>query len=329
MKTETILLALESAPDGSPPREFRIFPKGKFKTKKGTFTFDEKSAATVMAEYLEHGVDKHIDYCHAVFDKNASVFDKVSACWYGLDLRDGELWGANARWTPPGGQRVTNLEFRYLSPTFTVDETGRVLELLNVALTNMPATVNQRPLVAASADFSAEGMHMVNTIAVALGMSPDAPESEVLTRLSRDREVVGELVKLSGNADPKAAIAVVLGWKAGSEQLEKTQARLTTLEAEASKRDVALAVDAGERAGKITAATRDYWLGKSATEVTAYCAVAPVVQRLGRVATEEKQPIAATSLDVPTADVLTRLGMTAEEYVETERSALERGLLAF
>lgn len=135
----------------APPSEFRIFSAGQVSTSKGDFVFDAAAAAAVMAEYTKHGVDLMIDYDHASL---ASVtLDPAqtgkAAGWFNLELRGGELWAVNVRWTQSAASALSQKEWRFMSPAFSVDG-DRIVSVLNVAITNMPATRNLQPLMAAS-----------------------------------------------------------------------------------------------------------------------------------------------------------------------------------
>jgi hypothetical protein len=137
----------------APPSEFRIFTAGAVDTVKGTFVFDDVAAAAVMAEYEKHGIDLMIDYDHASLGTGMSPDPAQAgkaAGWFNLQLRNGELWAVNVRWTPPAAEALSRKEWRFMSPAFTTDESGRVTSLLNVAITNLPATRNLQPLMAAS-----------------------------------------------------------------------------------------------------------------------------------------------------------------------------------
>ncbi len=146
---------LSIAVDGdSPPTEFRIFTAGTVDTVKGEFLFDQKAAKLVLAEYKAHGIDLMIDYAHASLDAEQAVDPSLSgkaAGWFNLELRNGELWAVNVRWTPPAAEALQRKEWRFMSPAFQTDKNGRITCLLNVAITNLPATRRLEPLVAASA----------------------------------------------------------------------------------------------------------------------------------------------------------------------------------
>ena len=135
----------------TPPTEFRIFASGPIDTTKGSFTFDEASAAAVMADYTAHGIDLMIDYDHASLSPMPvdPALSARAAGWFKLAVRNGELWAVDVRWTDPAKAALTAKEWRFMSPAFTTDDAGRVTSLLNVALTNMPATRQLDPLMAA------------------------------------------------------------------------------------------------------------------------------------------------------------------------------------
>lgn len=145
-----MIVRLNSIDIGSGVSEFRLFRAGANETTKGTFTFDAKAAKSVMAEYQKHGVDIMIDLEHLSLDTESSSYDPDAVGWCKLELRGGELWAVNVKWTPDGQRRLSDKRQRYISPAFATDEKGRVTRILNVALTALPATDEAMELVAAS-----------------------------------------------------------------------------------------------------------------------------------------------------------------------------------
>ncbi len=139
------LEALEVGP--GPPTEFRIFPFGEIDTTKGRFLFDEEAARRVMEAWRDYGNRLPIDYEHQTVDPvtNGPV---PAAGWFDLEVREDGLWAVNVEWTPKARELLANREYRYFSPTFRVDEGRRIIELINVALVNLPATKRMTPLVA-------------------------------------------------------------------------------------------------------------------------------------------------------------------------------------
>ncbi len=203
-----------------PPTEFRIFTAGTVETTKGTFVFDEASAASVMAEYQTHGIDLMIDYDHASL---ASVtLDPAqagkAAGWFNLEVRGGELWAVNVRWTPPAADALRRKEWRFMSPAFGTDDQGRVTDLLNVAITNLPATRKLQPLMAANmkpenvmaalealiaGDTEACAELLKGIIAEAAGAAAPAPAEEPAAEPAPDA-AASEQAAVDPAADPAA-----------------------------------------------------------------------------------------------------------------------------
>lgn len=150
-RTALATVALTIAFSGAPPSEFRIFAAGENTTQKGTYLFDDQAARDVMAAFEAHGADLMIDLEHlSIEDPETSAnFDPDARGWCRLEVRGGELWAAGVTWTPDGHTRLSEKRQRYISPVFSVDAAGRVVRVLNIAITAMPATDNLEPLVAA------------------------------------------------------------------------------------------------------------------------------------------------------------------------------------
>lgn len=137
-------------PEGK-PSEFRIWRAGVNPTRNGyDVLFDAQAAEQVMAAYAEHGVEMMIDLEHlSMEDVARSVnFDPDARGWCKLEVRDGELWAVDVRWTPDGERRLSERTQRYVSPTFYLDEEGRPTRVVNIALVAMPATDGAVPLAA-------------------------------------------------------------------------------------------------------------------------------------------------------------------------------------
>lgn len=136
----------------APPTEIRVFKKGQVATTKGTFLFDDKAGVSVMKAWKSYGNDLCFDYEHYSVNGD-SPGDGKAAGWFKLELRDDGLYAVDIKWTDQAAAQIAKAEWRYFSPTFDFDKkSGRILELVNVALTNIPATKNLPALVAAQKD---------------------------------------------------------------------------------------------------------------------------------------------------------------------------------
>jgi hypothetical protein len=143
-------LSIRSTSD-APPTEFRIFAAGMNRTSNGDGLFDEQAARDVMARFQTHGVDVMIDLEHLSLDDEGPNFDPDARGWCRLEVRNGELWATNVKWTADGEARLREKRQRYISPVFEYEKaTRRITNVLNIAITAMPATHKIAPLVAAS-----------------------------------------------------------------------------------------------------------------------------------------------------------------------------------
>ena len=130
-----------------PPTEFRLFPLGEIETTKGLFLLTMDDATACIERHRAYGNDLSIDYGHGVFNEHEGP--QMAAGWIrDLELRPDGLWAAGVTWTERAAAMIRAREQRYFSPAFVADEDGHVTEILNVALTLMPATHNLIPLVA-------------------------------------------------------------------------------------------------------------------------------------------------------------------------------------
>lgn len=137
------------------PAEFRLFTKGWNATENGKYLFDDAAAKSVMSHAGKWGNDFAIDLEHGMIEVEAGAPDPTARDargWCNLELRsDGSLWATNVRWTSDGAARLSEKRQRYISPAFEADtKTKRVLRLINVAITAIPATHKTPALVAAN-----------------------------------------------------------------------------------------------------------------------------------------------------------------------------------
>ena len=133
-----------------PPSEFVIFALGTISTSKGDFVFDDTAADRVMRAFQAHGADRlPIDFDHGMLAAIKTPETSVAAGWFAPAIIDNKLMATRVEWTERAAAMLRSREFRFLSPAFNYDrKTGQITQLLNVALTNLPATRDADPLVA-------------------------------------------------------------------------------------------------------------------------------------------------------------------------------------
>ena len=166
------VVAFEPAAEGQKriaPSEFRLFSYGVNATMKGDFVFDERSAESTMAMYAKQGVPYMGDYEHMSLVRPpikapASITEFVPQIRTDSTGKP-ELWATNVHWTDDAKAEVEAGHYRLYSPAFMPDRDAdgnptpdnHIDYLINVSLTNLPATYGLQPLVAASAAQTSEG----------------------------------------------------------------------------------------------------------------------------------------------------------------------------
>jgi phage I-like protein len=245
---------LTGEPGKAPPSEFRIFAAGKIETTKGVFLFDAKAAELVMASVAEYGNDYAVDYDHGMGAWLAMdpAESGKAAGWFKPEMRGGELWASQVSWTPKATEKLSAREYRYTSPAFrTEKEGGRISELVNVALTNIPATKKHPPLMASRAGESGMESKM-KTIAVALSLAAEATEAEVLAAVTGLQSFAARILSEVGAKSQAEAFGILSGWKGNAAQLALLSAKIDEYKAKEVASEIETLIAEGKAAGKIT-----------------------------------------------------------------------------
>lgn len=280
-----IRLALDVA-NPQAPSEFRLFRAGANETLKGVFMFTEASARSVLAAATDWGVRLSVDYDHAMLDpypSNPSESGKAAGS-FKLAVVDGALMAVDVKWTPAARTAIEAGEWLYISPAFHHSEDGTILEIVNVALTNIPATKGIDPLIALSQRAARALPHsaketptMLKTLLAALSLPETTSEAELLAALNTARAASAELQTITGQASASAALGVVRAGVAALASQVAMRAELDRFKSEA----LAATVEDAIKALKLPPSLREWALKLGATDRTqldAYLAAsAPVV----------------------------------------------------
>lgn len=314
----SLLIELAAGADGAPPREFQLFPAGEVRTRKGTFLFDEKAATATLAAARAWGVRLAIDYCHASLGAMTAPDPAKAGEAAGSfvpAVREGALWATDVEWTPDGAERVASKKYRYFSPTILTDANKRVCELINVALTNTPATHGIAPLVlAAGEDNTKEGERMKGLLAV-LGLSADALEADAVARATELSGFVRELETVTGQTG-RAALGVVRAGIESAKQCTALAAELATLRVAETVREVDAAVTAGKLAPALKPWALEYG-AKDRAGFVAYLSALPVSVVTAETKREPATKGAVTALSDADRAVCAQLGISEAEFAKS------------
>lgn len=307
MKKE-VKLTLEMA---ELPGWLRLLPLGEVNLVDGrpSFEVDPQSLADMVKAFAVRGTDLVIDYEH----QSLTGGQAPAAGWIkDLEVREDGLW-AQVEWTNQAEGYLKQREYRYFSPVLRLDpDTRRPQELMNVALTNIPAIQGLTPLMAkwggealtalgseagpgpeildlASSETDnletcQEKNQWAEALRAKLGLEPEAPESalwqksaELLQDLAHDLELPAE-----------ATISQVKGGlealKAGKAQVTALQEELTALKERLTEETSNRAVEEALMAGKISPAQKEWALSycrQDPESFRAYVEQAPRVVPVG------------------------------------------------
>lgn len=140
------LLAILKEMTGA-PGEFQVLPEGKIEIEGMNPAFlDEAAAGGVIAAFKARGNHMVVDYEHQTLTDGPAP----AAGWIKDLIWKGKegLWAA-VEWTKKAKEHLENREYRYFSPVMLVGaKDGRVVKLINIALTNSPKINHLQPIVA-------------------------------------------------------------------------------------------------------------------------------------------------------------------------------------
>lgn len=195
------------------PTTIELIPAGKVvKARDGRrFKVDRDE---VVRRANENDADLFIDWDHAAFAwfnaggprgeqaPAAAWVDHASVRKKGKS-KHAAIVGDVKYWTPSGANSLRNRDYRYLSPAVSMtrtegDDMPTAVELLNSALVNMPAL--RMPALASrqpAGDEPKEHSMDPKTIALALGLKPDASETDILAAASAGKQASEALVTAS------------------------------------------------------------------------------------------------------------------------------------
>lgn len=224
-----------------------------------------------------------IDYEHQTLSGGLAP----AAGWIKSLMYRGEegLW-AEVEWTPRAKQYLAGCEYRFLSPVFirrTSD--GRVVRLVNAALTNQPAIDGMVPLSDGVCETGEKGVRdpqgvcdpwirkeeskeMVKEIAVLVGLAEDSTREQVVKEVGRVSLELGRLegvlnsvrdaLGLSASATAPEVEGTVLAMKQASDELAGVRGRLDRSERRVREHEAGELVMAAMKEGKLTPAQRGW-----------------------------------------------------------------------
>lgn len=225
-------------------------------TTKGEFLVDELCVQLCMEAFKDYGNRLTIDYEHQALSE--PPVQAPAAASFVPELRADGIWATDVHWTPKAAEYLTNKEYLYFSPAFLTDEQNRPVRILNVALTNLPATKNMQPLVAASQKDTS-----MKTVLSALSLKDNASEAEALSAVAKLSDERKQLLAATGKDSVGEALGAIAGWKTSAAEVVELKAAAQKVAEEQAARDFDAEVDGARKAG-LLAASDDHKRNKQA-----------------------------------------------------------------
>ncbi len=334
----------------------RLIPAGRFEAPRGALSgagpwfLSEAGARAIMAGAAARSTDIVIDYEHQTLLAEQNGQPAPASGWIdprSLEWRDDGLYG-RVSWTAPAKQAIDADEYRYLSPVFPYDaETGEVLDLLHVALTNTPAidtavttlaaarmAANDHQPAAESPNRSQEDdmtkEQLIALLGLALADATDEKIEQTVAALKADAAQTNKLREALGLADDADPVAAVAALKTGAKPdmsqyvpravFDETTQQLAALKAGNETAELDTLIETGLQDGRIAGkATADWLRTQGIAACKAHMKDAPALpafqeQQKDRVDTQTDKGQTKDGLTAEELAVCKSMGLTPEAY---------------
>ncbi|NUL36333.1 phage protease [Kosakonia sacchari] len=213
---KTLIASLTQEINTATPGVIQLFPAGEFRARDGrptecaTWLMTREIAERLIAAADARDTPYVLDYEHQTLRaaKNGQPAP-ASAFFKKLEWRDGEgLFAVDVEWTATAAAMVEAGEYRFISPVFSYDKTGQVLEILNAALTNTPALDGMEEVLLAAASLMSTHLTTEGNTEM---------DEEFLNDLLSDLRWMLNLPVASTKEDVKAELQKIIGMLSGNQ----------------------------------------------------------------------------------------------------------------
>jgi phage I-like protein len=296
------------------PAEVMLIPAGATIQGRDGRTWRNPNPQGVVDFFALNRSDIPFDVEHSTHHKAPNGDPAPAAGWVkGLNVRaDGSVWGA-VEWTPRGLELVRNREYRYYSPVFLYEtETLIIRGIASVGLTNKP----NLDVLALNREEKEFDMKFPKQLLDLLGLPEDATTEQVVAACQKMKADHATALNAAQTPSlekfvPRGDYDAVLARATNAEQSLATQKKAeleTAINAE---------VDAAVKAGKVTPATKDFYVGMcrqadGLEQFKKFAAAAPVIGAPSDLDTK-KSPGSDTALNAEQKTIADMFGNSAED----------------
>ncbi|MDP8040098.1 MULTISPECIES: phage protease [Pasteurellaceae] len=205
----------------------QLFPFGRFypqdgrKEGKGGWYVDDSNGYALAEQINSLPIRLMIDYEHQTLFIKENGKENPAAGWFiKTEYISGQGIFVDVEWTEKAHSQIKNKEYRYISPLFFADKDGKVVEVINAALTNRPALHNLDEALALSERLNQtkdNSMNFKDLLIKLFALGADAT----------DEQIEAQVTALSKQAtDSKVALSAVY------DELAKNTQQVTALSAQ-------------------------------------------------------------------------------------------------
>jgi phage I-like protein len=304
------------------PSEFRLFGPGITATKKGNFLFDEEASIAVLDAFREQGIDKlPIDVAHGMVTAGGHPDGHRAVGWFTPVVRDDvesggglALFASDVEWTARGLEALQAREFRFYSPAINFDqETRRITGLINVALTNIPATKNQRPLVLDALEAQPQKIEESESMKALLETLSASDETGAVVKVGELQAFKSAILSALDSPVEKAAEKIAELSQLAASAIE-AKAEVEALKAEKASALKLAKLDALTRDGKLPPAQREFAASLSDSQLDQF--VATLSSVIGRAVEEKPDHSKVETLSAEERKIAEMLGLSEDAMKE-------------
>lgn len=299
--------------DGTVANEFCLLKSGANSYADGdTILFDATAASETMRRYTARGLDLMADYEHMSLQRPPIEAPASAKKWI-PEIRDGALYATQIAWTERAKSMLSAGEYRYFSIACRVDtKTNRCVELINFALTNLPAGNGLQALVAASRNFQEEDN--MKSVIVALGLNADAGENEAISLASRFKDFADEVCGALKVKNLSEAMGALRGAISAQEQVIALTGEVTGLKQAQRGIEFDALVKQGQDSNQITPALASSDWMKSlrgrddgCVQLKSFLSAAPKLTAKPSDVVEAERPVAEAEITAADKQIAKRL----------------------
>lgn len=269
------------------PEWVELIPAGRFSGRdgRGPWFSDIPAILQAFASDQAGSIEPVVDYDHQTCVVLQTGQRAEAAGWIKqLEARDGAIWG-RVEWVAEAALDITARRYRYLSPVFDYDATGRIVKLISVALTNVPNL-----FLRALNSMEELGVDLLKQLNELLGLDAGADAAAALaaakdlqgkatatqTAMNSLRQAIGA----ADSADLQTVANSVLTQFVPRSEYERVANALSSQQQQTKETEIDQVVDQAIADGKVAPANRGYFRAQASADLVAFktfVAGAPVI----------------------------------------------------